>query len=174
MVGDDSLGTCQIDLTPSFMNPCTWAVNDFTKVNDPKFKSIKPDIFPLLYLQAYWVPKGQKDPNLKPKDKEDKAGGDPDPNSIIGKMFVKIVHARELNAGKGINPDPYCTVTFPGGSEKKTETISSTINPLWNQTLVEPIKVDRQTGTSIPLKLFIKDHNFSSDGVIGYCDVAWA
>jgi hypothetical protein len=32
-------------------------------------------------------------------------------------MLVKLIHARELNAGKGVTPDPYCAVTFPGGAE---------------------------------------------------------
>ena len=37
MLGDDSLGTCKIDLGPAFEKPCSWAVNDFFPVNDPKF-----------------------------------------------------------------------------------------------------------------------------------------
>jgi Ca2+-dependent lipid-binding protein len=47
-------------------------------------------------------------------------------------MVVKVVHARELNAGKGVTPDPYCTITYPGGVENKTDAISSTVNPVWN------------------------------------------
>jgi hypothetical protein len=68
VLGDDSLGTCKVDLAPAFENPCTWGVNDLFKLVDPKQK---PDIVPQVYLQTYWVPKGMKDPNLKAKDKED-------------------------------------------------------------------------------------------------------
>ena len=46
--------------------------------------------------------------------------------------MLKLVHCRDLDAGKGVVPDPYCTITFPGGIEKKSETISSTINPVFN------------------------------------------
>lgn len=71
-----------------------------------------------------------KDPNLKAKDKFDSSGcADPDPNFIDGELIVKVVHARELKAD---SPDPYVTITFPGGKELKTETISSTINPIFN------------------------------------------
>ena len=44
-------------------------------------------------------------------------------------MMVKVVHAREL-AGSSI--DPYVTVQFPGQKELKTESISSSNNPVFN------------------------------------------
>ena len=123
-----------VDLAPALHNPCTWAVNELFQLkltNKPKNPEDPPAN---VYIQCYWVPKGQRDPNLKAKDKEDIAGGDSDPNMVDGSLIVKLVHARELSVEKGTIPDPYCTLSFPGGSELKSDTISSSTNPLWNQT----------------------------------------
>lgn len=39
-LGDDSLGSFVLDLTPTIESPCTWAIDDYFNVEDPKFKVI--------------------------------------------------------------------------------------------------------------------------------------
>jgi len=68
---DDFLGSVIVDLEPCKQAPCTWAVDQFFKVDDPKYKGAD-GTFPEVYLQAYFVPDGMEDPNLKPIDKEGK------------------------------------------------------------------------------------------------------
>ena len=94
--------------------------------------------------------------------------GQSDPNSIQGTLILKAVHARELSGDS--TPDPYVTITFPGGVEKKTETMSSTVNPVWNQLIKQDFQIPKDAQT--PLKVFVKDSNYlSRDAVIGYTDV---
>lgn len=63
-------------------------------------------------------------------------------------------------------------ITFPGNKELKTETISSTVNPIFNQPLQNIFKIPKEIG-NIPLKVLVKDSNFLTDAVIGFVDVAW-
>lgn len=112
-----------------------------------------------------------KDPNLKAKDKFDSSGSsDLDPNFIDGTLIVKVVHAREL---QGKSPDPYVAITFPGNKEFKTESISSSTNPIFNQALSNTFKIPKETG-KVPLKVLVKDSNVLSDTVMGFVDVDWS
>ncbi len=96
--------------------------------------------------------------------------GETDPNSIEGTIIVKAIHARELSGAT--LPDPFATITFPGGVEHKTETVSSTTNPVWNQAFKENFKIPKDS--KIPLKIFVKDSNFlTRDAVIGFTDISW-
>jgi hypothetical protein len=37
-LGDDSLGSVMVDLTPTMEAPCTWAIDEYFSVEDPLFK----------------------------------------------------------------------------------------------------------------------------------------
>lgn len=37
-LSDDSLGSVLIDLTPSIQSPCTWAIDEYFIIDDPKYK----------------------------------------------------------------------------------------------------------------------------------------
>jgi len=38
LVGDDALGSLKIDLAPAVESPCTWGINNYFDVKDPKAK----------------------------------------------------------------------------------------------------------------------------------------
>ncbi|KAL4493478.1 hypothetical protein ABPG72_007486 [Tetrahymena utriculariae] len=173
-ISDDSLGECVIDVSPSIEAPCTWAVNDYFLVEDPKYKPLPnaPDAKPKIYLQTYFVPEGMNDPNTKPEDKENLMQVREE-NTICGQLKVKIVHARELRKADRNGSDPYVQINFPGNVEVKTSTISNTLNPQWNEVFVQKILISKDR--MAPIKLIIKDSDFlASDDILGYVNVDWS
>lgn len=58
------------------------------------------------------MPKGEKDPNIKPKDKEN-IRKEWEENTCEGTLKVKIVHARGLKIADSRSSDPYTTVVIP-------------------------------------------------------------
>ena len=129
--GDDFLGDCTIDITAAIEKPCNWSVDDYFPIADPKDK--RKEAKPALYLQAYFVPEGEKDPNIKPKDKEELFIQRED-ETVHGTLKIKIVHARDIIKADSNASDPYAIVLFPNEKEHKTSTISSTLNPIFNET----------------------------------------
>lgn len=128
-LSDDSLGTVSIDVTQCLDNPCKWAVDDYFELDEGEYaaeKSQKAQI----YIQTYFVPKNEKDPNIKPQDKENLTKKKADDKVVQGKLKVKIVHARDLKAADNNASDPYAIVLFPDQTEKTTNTISKTLNPM--------------------------------------------
>ncbi len=93
-----------------------------------------------VYLQAYYVPDGSKDPNTKPVDIDGKVTLASD-NIIRGTLKVRAVHARELKAADRGSSDPYVLVNFPNGDKVESEVKKDTLNPLWKQTLSKRIEV---------------------------------
>ena len=66
--GDDEIGHCVVDLTQAIEGPCKWSINQAFDIIDPE--DTRKDAKPQIFLQAYWVPEGTPDPNIKPKDKD--------------------------------------------------------------------------------------------------------
>jgi Ca2+-dependent lipid-binding protein len=93
-----------------------------------------------VYLQAYFVPDGSKDPNTKPVDIDGKVTLASD-NIIRGTLKVRAVHARELKAADRGSSDPYVIVKFPNGEEAESEVKKDTLNPLWKQIISKKIEV---------------------------------
>lgn len=57
-LGDDSLGSLVIDVTPSIEVPCTWAIDDYFMIDDPKFKvnilEQDPNLIVSLRIGTFW------------------------------------------------------------------------------------------------------------------------
>lgn len=38
LMGDDALGNFKVDLAPAIESPCSWAINNYFDIKDPKAK----------------------------------------------------------------------------------------------------------------------------------------
>jgi Ca2+-dependent lipid-binding protein len=78
------------------------------------------------------VPEGTKDPNIKPKDR-DNIIKNRETGTVTGTLKVRVVHARDVRIADSSSSDPYAIVLFPNRKEHRTSTISNTLNPIWNE-----------------------------------------
>lgn len=130
---DDLLGKVVVDLAPAIDNPCKWQINDYYNLKDSKTSSV--------YVQAYFVPHGAQDPNIKPVDREGLIISQSSDEVVKGILKLKVIHARELKAADRGSSDPYCSITFPDGKVVETEVRSNTLNPIWNHLISRSIEV---------------------------------
>ena len=90
---------------------------------------------------------------------------------ISGKIFIRVIHGKDLKPADGKTSDPYCQINFPDNTELKTGIIKKTVKPIWNQNLDKTIKI--LTEKMAPIKFVIKDNDFLKDDLLGMVDVDW-
>lgn len=164
---DELIGSASISFSSAVEKPTVWAIDDFFKLKDKTGKEGDSQI----YIQLNYVPQNTFDTNPKPVDKENRLSM-AKTEDIIGNLHLQIVHARGLKTlERNSLPDPYCQILLPDNSELKTETISSTTNPIWNYRHTIPMKMTNEQYK--PLKIILKDSNFLKDALLGFVDINW-
>ena len=102
-----------------------------------------------LYLQMKFIQEGTVDNNTSyPPLLEDLAETLQKENEPIkGKIKVHCVHAKDVIISdtwvQGGKSDPFCKVTFPGGSSKKTGVVPKNTTAIWKQLLVQDINIPK-------------------------------
>jgi len=131
---NDLIGVLSVDWTEAYRNPLTWAINQKFKLENPdpeKYKS--KNNFGEIYIQAYYAPPGQFDPNTKPEDIDlDKDEQKALANKVSGDLIVEVVHAKNIYAG-GKVVNPLAVVNFPNGKAIETDAVKATSNPIWKK-----------------------------------------
>ena len=155
---NDLLGSCNIDVDECVMNPGKWKINGNVKLEGgPEFiKDYK--YFGDVYIQVMFLegktPKhdGQFPPvteNLKEIVERSK---------IKGNIEINLVHAEKVKAidsnGKS---DPYVIFIMPDKTEKRSEIINNSLNPIWNQKIVYPMEFESAEIEPIGVKVLDSD-----------------
>ena len=185
---DSFVGNCMVDLTELLNGKgCEWGVNHYFELNTEENKQDstfagtmheRTELIegkPQIYLLAYFVPEGMQDQNVFPIDKEDRVQLGPVGDLLQGVLKVNLVHAKGLlkkdfawNDSQGLS-DPFVIIRYPDNKEEESKVICNTVNPIWNQTFVKQLKLEK--GKIKPLNFVIKDKDGDADDLLGYVNV---
>lgn len=82
--------------------------------------------------------------------------------SLTGALLIKLEKGKELPARDGTTSDPFCIFKLGKHAEKKSEVISATLEPIWNQKF-EWLNVD----VNETLKIDCMDDDMIGDELLG-------
>ena len=136
---DDVLGYKEIEWKTCLENSGKWMINDLVELDGPEDIKLSKNLtsFGHIYVQMMFLKDGSVMPSEKPEVKFNlsaflKEQEEIMKQSIVGKMFVNVIHGKGLARGDKDSSDSYCRVTFPNGNKEKSETKDKNVNPIWN------------------------------------------
>jgi len=136
---DDVLGSKEIEWKTCIENSGKWMVNDLIELDGPEEIKLKKNItsFGHIYVQMMFVKEGLEIPKEAPEVKFDltaylKEQEEIMKQSIVGKLFVNVIHGKGLARDDKDSSDSFCRITFPNGDKVKSDTKDKNVNPIWN------------------------------------------
>lgn len=166
IISNDLMGILSLDWTEAYRKPVTWAINKYYSLNNPDpEKYQRKNDFGEIYIQAYYVPPGTPDPNLKPEDievaPEDLVQA---AKKVKGDLILQVVHARGLNTGeKGKLFNPLAVITFPNDKKLETEHGKSTVNPIWKKQMTTAIDMPKEVTIVFMLSIHMSMYSVKHD-----------